>query len=141
MSASFNCCALKCFLTDVYRAVAELEPMTVDSGSDWLRECGITYLASSRISSDAVRDDLEAFSADIEFDSGWDGCELGDGGASIDSWATPLSFDMSVFSLALPDFLSLSLEREDLDVLETPLACVRVSWAWCACLLRYTFKS
>lgn len=141
MSASFSCCALKCFLTDVYRAVAEVEPMTVASGSDWLRECGITYLASSRISSDAVRDDLDAFSADIEFDSCCDGCELGEGGASIDSWGTLPSFDTSFLSLALPNFLSLSFEREDLEGLETPLVWVRVSWAWCACLLRYTFKS
>jgi hypothetical protein len=127
VSASFNCCALKCFLTDVKRVVADVEPMTVASGSDWLRESGIMCLASFLISSDAVRDDLEAFPADIEFDSGCDGCELGDGGTSIDSWATRLSLEASTFSLALPDFLS--LEREDLDGLETPLAWARVSWA------------
>lgn len=75
--------------------------------------------------SDAIVGDfLEAVSGGFEAESTllWEGCEFefGEGGSSIDSCVV-----VSIASLFLV-VLRLSLEREDLEILETPFACARV---------------
>lgn len=108
VSASLSCCALKCFRIDVAREPGDCDPRIVALGSLWLRLCGMVFGSSFSssccccccVSSGVSREVLEALSAGLERESWFEGCEVGEGGASTVSKFVEES--SLVVSLSLP---------------------------------------